>query len=133
MYTACRYTQHTIQLCINIFCVLFSVQEFHIFEISICLNPPKSGNLLFDVMSILLSRILFIEFGQLDTRLNYPFISLSIDNVFEVLSAILTEQRILFLCSSYTVLAYNIEVRYVFVYHIADFSDKPSSSKINSW
>ena len=83
------------------------------------LNPPKSGNLINSVIISLCVfyylTIVFVEFGHLDTRVNYPFISLSIDNVFEVMGAILTEQRILFICSSYTVLAYNIEVCYVCV------------------
>ncbi|XP_065914810.1 DENN domain-containing protein 3-like isoform X2 [Dysidea avara] len=74
--------------------------EFHLFGHTTCLNPPIS------------------EFGHLDTRLNYPFLSLSIDNVFEVMSALLTEQRILFTCTSHTVLAYNIEC---FLLYIAPF------------
>ena len=52
----------------------------------------------------------FTEFVNLDIRLNYPFLSLSVDHVLEVTAAFLLEQRILFTSTSYTLLTYNIEV-----------------------
>ena len=50
------------------------------------------------------------EYVNLDIRLNYPFLSLSIDSVLEVVSALLMEQRIVFVSTSYTLLTYNMEV-----------------------
>ena len=52
----------------------------------------------------------FIEFVNLDIRLNYPFLSLSVDHVLDVIGAFLLEQRILFISTSHTLLTYNIEV-----------------------
>ena len=50
------------------------------------------------------------EFVNLDIRLHYPFLSLSLDHVLEVIGAFVSEQRILFISTSYTLLTYNIEV-----------------------
>lgn len=52
----------------------------------------------------------YTEFVNLDIRLHYPFLSLSLDHVLEVIGAFLLEQRILFTSTSYTLLTYNIEV-----------------------
>jgi len=48
----------------------------------------------------------------LDIRLNYPFLCLSVDSVLKVISALLTEQRIIFLSSYYPMLTYVIEVKF---------------------
>ena len=46
----------------------------------------------------------------LDIRLNYPFLCLSVDSVLQVMAALLTEQRIVFLSALYPMLTYCIQV-----------------------
>ncbi|XP_065912803.1 DENN domain-containing protein 3-like isoform X2 [Dysidea avara] len=55
------------------------------------------------------------EYVNLDIRLNYPFPSLSIDSVLEVVGALLMEQRIVFVSTSYTLLTYNMECFFRFI------------------
>lgn len=45
----------------------------------------------------------------LDIRLNYPFLCLSVDSVLQVMAALLTEQRIVFLSALYPMLTYCIQ------------------------
>ena len=48
--------------------------------------------------------------SELDIRLHYPFLCLSPENVLKVVAAILTEKRIIFSSSHYTMLTFVIEV-----------------------
>ena len=48
--------------------------------------------------------------SYLDIRLNYPFLCLDVDNILKVISAMLTEQTLIFTSSLYPMLTYVIEV-----------------------
>jgi len=85
------------------------LQEFSLGDYAGCICPPLSGKCT-PLQLLFVTAVLYTEYVSLDIRLNYPFLSLSIDSVLEVVGALLMEQRIVFVSTSYTLLTYNMEV-----------------------
>ena len=85
-------------------------------------SPPSDGQLLIQVQLPGFHSPLLIRPPKgglyLDIRLHYPFLSLSVDNVLKVFTALILEQRTIFLSSKYPLLTYTIQC---FLYYLNPF------------
>ncbi|KAL5481240.1 hypothetical protein EMCRGX_G021370 [Ephydatia muelleri] len=85
-------------------------------------SPPSDGQLLIQVQlpGFLSPLVIRPPKGglYLDITLHYPFLSLSVDNVLKVFTALILEQRTIFLSSKYPLLTYTIQN---FLYYLSPF------------
>lgn len=76
-------------------------------------SVPASGKIsasFFFPFCLSVVRSLFLETRLIDMELHYPFLYFSLDDILLLISCILTQQRIVFLSSSYSLLTPIIEV-----------------------
>ena len=90
-----------------LFQAFFSVVTFNLIVFRLV---GKSVLLFFFPFCLFVMRSLFLETRLIDMELHYPFLYFSLDDILLLISCILTQQRIVFLSSSYSLLTPIIEV-----------------------
>ena len=86
------------------------VRYYIVIHITLTLTLTVTLILQFFVLSLVLILYFFVETRIIDMELHFPFLYFSLDDILLLIGCILTQQRIVFMSSSYSLLTPIVEV-----------------------